>query len=100
MIRESAQNNIGHMKDIINENNKIVERHPRILIEPQKITGHGKYWDCTKGGFQNNLDESSNTIEKPIKVSGRVDFEDERHTEPIMELVWQVDEAVGLINEK
>ena len=32
MIRESTQNIIGHLKFVLNENNKIVEGHKRNLI--------------------------------------------------------------------
>ena len=46
------------------------------------------------------LGESSNTIEKLIKLYERVGFEDERHIELRMELVRQVDEAEELIKDK
>ena len=32
MIREAAQNTIGHLKDLLNEKNNIVERYKRKLI--------------------------------------------------------------------
>ena len=53
-----------------------------------------------KRWLQNNLDESSHTIEKLIKAAEKVEFEDERHIELIMKLVWQVDEAGSLIKER
>ena len=39
MIIEAAQNTIGHLKDLINEKNKIVERYKRKLIESQQNIG-------------------------------------------------------------
>ena len=63
MIREAAQNTIGHLKDIIIERNKIVERYKRKLIEAQQNIGQEKYGDCINDGCQTNLDESSHTIE-------------------------------------
>ena len=39
MIRESAQNTIFHLKDIKNENNKIVYRNNKKLIEALKNMG-------------------------------------------------------------
>ena len=39
MIREAAQNNIGHLKDLPNEKNKIFEKHKRKLIESQQNMG-------------------------------------------------------------
>ena len=39
MIREAAQNTIGHLKYLLNENNKIVERYKRKLIEAQQDIG-------------------------------------------------------------
>ena len=100
MIREAAQNTIGRLKDLLNENNKIVERYKRNPIEAQQDIGQEKYGDFIKDGFQTNLDESSHTIEKLIKAAEKVEFEDERHIELRMELVWQVDEAGALIKEK
>ena len=47
-----------------------------------------------KYGWQNNLDEIRHTIEKLIKEDEKVEFEDERHIDLVMELVWQVDEEV------
>ena len=46
------------------------------------------------------MDESSHTIEKLRKEAEKVEFEDERHIELIVELVWQVDEAGSLIKER
>ena len=48
MIREAAQNTIGHLKDLLNENNKIVERYKRKLIESQKDIGQENYRDCIR----------------------------------------------------
>ena len=42
---------------------------------------------------QTNSDEIIHTIEKPRKAAERVDFEDERHIELIMKLVWTVDKG-------
>ena len=39
MIREAEQNTIDHIKDLLNENNKIVWRHKRNLIESQQNMG-------------------------------------------------------------
>ena len=39
MIREAAQNTIFHLKDIKNENNKIVYRNNKKLIEALKNMG-------------------------------------------------------------
>ena len=39
MIREGAQNTIGHIKYIPNEKRKTFERHKSKLIESQKIWG-------------------------------------------------------------
>ena len=97
MIREASQNTIGHLKDLLNEKNKIVERYKRKLIEAQQNIGQEKYGDCIKDGCQTNLDESSHTIEKLRKAAEKVEFEDERHIELRMELVRQVDEAEELI---
>ena len=52
MMREAAQNTIGHPKDLPNEKNNIFERHKRNLIERIKDV-------C-----QTNLSESSHTVEK------------------------------------
>ena len=46
------------------------------------------------------MDESSHTIEKLRKAAEKVEFEDERHVELKMELLWQVDNAGALIKEK
>ena len=100
MIREAAQNTIGHLKYLLNEKNKIVERYKRKLIESQQDIGQEKYGDCIKDGCQTNLNENSHTIEKLRKEAEKVEFEDERHIELRMELVWQVDEARALIKEK
>ena len=62
--------------------------------------GQGKYRDCIQYGCQTNLDESSHTIEKEIKEAEKLEFEDERHNDLIMELVRQVDEAILLIKDK
>ena len=43
MIREALQNTIGHFKDILNEKNKIVERHKMNLIETQQNMGRDAY---------------------------------------------------------
>ena len=67
MIREAAQNTIGHLKDLINEKNKIVERYKRKLIEAKRYIGQEKYGDCIKYRCQTNLDEISHTIEKLVK---------------------------------
>ena len=72
MIREAAQNTIGHLKDLLNKKNKIVERYKRKLIEAQQNIGQEKYGDCVKDGCQTNLDESSHTIEKLIKAAEKV----------------------------
>ena len=100
MIRGAAHNTIGYLKDLLNENKQIVERYKNNLIEDQQNIGQEKYGDCIKDGCQNNLDESSHTIEKLRKASEKVEFEDERHIELRMELVWQVDEDGALIKEK
>ena len=42
MIREAAQNTIGHMKDFPNKKNKMVERYKRKLIESQQDIGQEK----------------------------------------------------------
>ena len=39
MIRESAQNSIGNIKDILNEKKKIVESYKRKLNDAKKIWG-------------------------------------------------------------
>ena len=39
MIIEAAQNTIGHNKYLLNENNKIVERHNREINEDQNNMG-------------------------------------------------------------
>ena len=100
MIREAAQNTIYHLKDLLNENNEIVERYKREIIEYQQDIGLEKYGDCIKYVCQNNLDEIIHTIEKTRKAAEKVEFEDERHIELRKELVWQVDEAGALIKEK
>ena len=100
MIIEAAQITIGHLKYLLNKRKKIVERYKRNLIESQQNIGQEKYGDCKKYGCQTNLDESSHTIEKLRNSAERVKFEDERHIELRMELVWQVDEAGTLIKEK
>ena len=69
-------------------------------MKPKNIQGKKKYGDCIKDGCQTNLDESSHTIEKLRKSAEKVAFEDERHIDLTMELVWQVDEARALIKEK
>ena len=46
------------------------------------------------------MDESIHTIEKLRKASENVGFEDERHIELRMELVWHIGEAGALIKEK
>ena len=43
MIREAVHTNIGHFEDILNVNNKIVERNNKKLIEPQQNTGRYAY---------------------------------------------------------
>ena len=100
MIREAAQNTIGYLKYLLNKNNKTVDRYKRKLIEAQQDIGQEKYGDCIKDGCQTNLDESSHTIEKMRKAAEKVEFEDERHVELRMELVWQVDKAEALIKDK
>ena len=46
------------------------------------------------------MDKSSHTIEKLIKAAEKLEFEDERHIEIIMELVWKVDKDRSLIKDK
>ena len=62
--------------------------------------GQVNYGYCIKYGCQNNLGESSHTIEKLIKSAENVEFEYERHLELITELVQQVDKARALIKVK
>ena len=100
MIREAAQNTIGHIKDLLKKREHIVDRYQRKLIEGQQDKGQEKYGDCIKYGCQTNLDESIHTIEKLRKDAEKVEFEDERHIELRMELVWQVDKARALIKKK
>ena len=38
MIREATHNTIGHLKDILTENNKIVERNKNMLFQAQQNT--------------------------------------------------------------
>ena len=96
MIREAAHNTIGHLKDLLNKNNKIFERYKRKLVEAQQHIGQEKYGECIKDDCQNNFEEISHTVEKLIKAAEKVEFEDERHTELKMELVWKVDESGAL----
>ena len=100
MIREAAQNTIGHLKDLINKNNKIVDRYKRKVIKSQQNIVQEKYGDCIKDGCQNILEEISHTVEKLRKTAEKVEFEDERHIELRMELLWLVDNAGALIKEK
>ena len=51
-------------------------------------------------GCQTNLDESSHAIEKLRKYAEKVEFEDERYIEIIMELVQKVDKSRELIKDK
>ena len=46
------------------------------------------------------MDKISHIIEKMRKEAEKVEFEDERHIDIRMELVWKVDEAGALIKEK
>ena len=46
------------------------------------------------------MEEIIHTVEKQRKAAEKVEFEDERHVELKMELLWQVDEAGALIKEK
>ena len=46
------------------------------------------------------MDEIRHTIEKLIKEDEKVEFEDERHIDLVMELVWQADEAGALIKDE
>ena len=46
------------------------------------------------------MDESSHTIEKLRKAAEKAEFEDERHIELRIELLWQVDVAGAIIKEK
>ena len=46
------------------------------------------------------MDKISHIIEKMRKEAEKVEFEDERHIDIRMELVWKVDEARALIKEK
>ena len=46
------------------------------------------------------MDKSNHTIEKLRKAAEKVEFEDERHIELRMELVWHVDKGGSLIKEK
>ena len=39
MIREAAHDTIGNIKDILNENNKLVDKHKRNPIEAQQNMG-------------------------------------------------------------
>ena len=50
MIREAAHNIIDYLKDILNEKNKIVQRHKRNLIESQENMGQEEYEDLMKHG--------------------------------------------------
>ena len=59
--------------------------------------GQGKYGYCIKDGFQTNLDESRNTIEKLRKATENLECKYEHHIEIRMELVRQVDESGSLI---
>ena len=45
MVREAAQNTIGHIKDTPNENNEIVEGYKRKIIEDHQNMGQGKHRD-------------------------------------------------------
>ena len=46
------------------------------------------------------MEELSHTVEKLRKAAEKVEFEDERHIELKMELLWKVDKAGALIKEK
>ena len=72
MIRD--QNTIGHLKDLLNKKNKIVDRYKRKLIEAQQNIGQEKYGDCIKYDCQTNLEEISHTVEKLIKAGEKVEF--------------------------
>ena len=100
MIIESAQNIIGHLKDIPNENIKIVEIYTRKLIESQQNMQQEKYEAFIKDGCKPNLYERNQTIEKLIKSAEKVEFDNESHIQIITELMWKVDESGSLIKEK
>ena len=64
MIIEAAHNTIGHLEDLLNEKNKILEIYKMELIEFQQNMVQVNYIYCIKYCCQDNLDESSHTIEK------------------------------------
>ena len=50
VIIEAAYNTIGHIKDLLNKQNKIVEKYNRKPIESQLNIGQEKYGDSIKDG--------------------------------------------------
>ena len=58
------------------------------------------YGYCIKYSCQTNFNEIIHTIQKMIEAAEKVEFEDGRHIEFIMELVRQVDNVGTLIKEK
>ena len=100
MIKEASQNIIDYLKDIFNSKNNMVEKYKRDLIENQQNIGQEKYGECIKDGCQTNLHEISHTIEKLIKASERVCFEDEHHIDLRMEVARKVDKVRALKKEE
>ena len=100
MIKEASQNIIDYLKDIFNSKNNMVEKYKRDLIENQQNIGQEKYGECIKDGCQTNLHEISHTIEKLIKASERVCFEDEHHIDLRMEVARKVDKVRALKKKK